>query len=1356
MTRIRIIALFLIIALLLQAGAVSGLSLKAYAAAGTGPIPQSQSPLPGTIITPDRALKVTFDENVRRGAGNVTLDPGPSGTVISYDIMDATHVQWDSLKTIIIQSNQLVSGLTYTVSIDAGAVIGDTSKTANTQPFIVGTFTVRSLDVSASSPFFPVNNATAVNADASITLKLQFNQPNMKIGSGNLYVKKDSDNTIAQTINVNSIAASQFSSTSAGTMVSIPIARLANTTKYYIMIDPGAFLDGYNNPYAGINDRTVWTFTTEDLFDVIPPTASGFAFVSSGNADPTTGQMNGNLSFAFSESVYAGTGSIDLQYANGTSFCSIPVNSGAVTIDPTTRKTVTISPNAYSCPKFINGTSYRLVIGNQTFKDATGNYYAGNSGWTFSSIVDNTAPAVVLYSPTPASTAIPVSTTQFSLSFNEAIKQVGTGPMTATAFAQNNPSLQASFNVTLDTTDNKKLILTRTAASTDFNPNTVYVINIPSGLISDAAGNVYPGILNVYQWTFTTGAAGGVPSVTKAEMDSSSVLLTFSDNLNAANQPYAVNFYVTVNGAFSQVTAVSVSGTQARLTLQSGVLVGQIVKVSYSPQPGDASRHLQNLSGKEVAAFANLDVINNGDTTIPRPISGSVNGYNVTINFNKQLASIASTAYSQFYVSWNGTSVTPTSAALNGSSLVLVLPNTLANTSSAVTVTYIPGAAALKDIVGNSVASFSNFAVVNSNDAVAPVFSSATAIANKVYLYYNEALRTSPTPSTASFSILVNGSGVPLSSVSVSGTTVELTLAQTLVNGQTVTLTYSPISGGIADLAGNLAPSISGFSVAAGGSGVSRLLSATVNGSALTLNYSAALDSTASSMPSVSQYAVKVNGLSVGVAQVTVTGSQVNLILQSYISATQQITVSYYKSSITLKDLLGQQVDSFTDFAATSQTGATTGPLPDYLESDGSGGVRMVNSKVTTITSSQTPSGIAANKYSVDGDKLYAGFNALKQSGSGLASLVVQVPDSEPAAIVSLPVSALISSSSVFSNGVVKVAYGSMTYSLPLKVINYPQQLLGTGLDTSTAKVVIRIERSYSNPLVTAMKSQGGQIIGYSADFSVALSPANGSVSSEKAITDFDTYVERSIAVDAAGTDSKLLNVVRLDEESGSVEYVPTRIVSQGSKFVVTFKRKGNSIYAVIRKPSVVFPDMNTHWAKSDVSLLASKYIVKGTTSGQFKPQTAITRADFAEYVARGLGLTGDRTAASKFSDISKTNASAAFIGAASKAGIIAGDTDGKFRPNASIKREEMAAMLVRAMKYAGVTKSASTTALNKFSDRTKVSSFAKDGLAVCVQVGIISGVTSTALKPQDNATRAEAAIMLKRFLVYADLLQVS
>jgi hypothetical protein len=229
---------------------------------------------------------------------------------------------------------------------------------------------------------------------------------------------------------------------------------------------------------------------------------------------------------------------------------------------------------------------------------------------------------------------------------------------------------------------------------------------------------------------------------------------------------------------------------------------------------------------------------------------------------------------------------------------------------------------------------------------------------------------------------------------------------------------------------------------------------------------------------------------------------------------------------------------------------------------------------------------------------------------------------------------------------------------------------------------------------------------------------------------------------------------VRYDSEIGDIVYVPTKTKTANGQLDVNFVGKGNGTFAIVRKNKQVYSDMATHWARNDVAALGAKFIVTTPTKTTFAPNRNITREEFAEFIARGLGLAGDRSSAARFPDAPTSGSAAAYIGAVSQAGIVQGDEKGRFNPNASITREEMATMMLRAMTYAGTQPGSSASVLNKYSDRGKIGSWASSAVAANVEAGIMNGVSATEFKPKANATRAEAAAMVKRFLEYAGLFE--
>ena len=92
------------------------------------------------------------------------------------------------------------------------------------------------------------------------------------------------------------------------------------------------------------------------------------------------------------------------------------------------------------------------------------------------------------------------------------------------------------------------------------------------------------------------------------------------------------------------------------------------------------------------------------------------------------------------------------------------------------------------------------------------------------------------------------------------------------------------------------------------------------------------------------------------------------------------------------------------------------------------------------------------------------------------------------------------------------------------------------------------------------------------------------------------------------------------------------------------------------------------------------------------------------------------------------------------------GYEDNTFRPNTAITREQLAAILMNYASYKGQDVSARAD-LSAYSDVATISSWANDVMQWAVAEGLISGMTEDTLQPQGNATRAQVAAILQRFL---------
>jgi hypothetical protein len=168
--------------------------------------------------------------------------------------------------------------------------------------------------------------------------------------------------------------------------------------------------------------------------------------------------------------------------------------------------------------------------------------------------------------------------------------------------------------------------------------------------------------------------------------------------------------------------------------------------------------------------------------------------------------------------------------------------------------------------------------------------------------------------------------------------------------------------------------------------------------------------------------------------------------------------------------------------------------------------------------------------------------------------------------------------------------------------------------------------------------------------------------------------------------------------------------------------------------------------------LLASKALIKGINENTFAPDQLITRAQIATILAQALGLSQDQAATKKFSDIEGTDWYAGYVGAAAKANLVSGFSEGTFRPHDQTTREQMAVMVMNAIHFAqkdSGNKADPQQLLTKFNDHAENSAWAQQSVSLIIEAGIMSGVKSDVFSPSDFASRAQAASIVKRLLVH-------
>ena len=178
---------------------------------------------------------------------------------------------------------------------------------------------------------------------------------------------------------------------------------------------------------------------------------------------------------------------------------------------------------------------------------------------------------------------------------------------------------------------------------------------------------------------------------------------------------------------------------------------------------------------------------------------------------------------------------------------------------------------------------------------------------------------------------------------------------------------------------------------------------------------------------------------------------------------------------------------------------------------------------------------------------------------------------------------------------------------------------------------------------------------------------------------------------------------------------------------------------------SEIFTDVPAnHWAKAAIQYVYDNGLMTGVSDSEFAPEATTTRAMIVSMLARMENVTSAADAG--FSDVTADDCYATAVNWAAANGIVSGISDDTFAPNDPITREQLAAMLMKYAQYKGLDTTARAD-LSHYSDAENISSWANDVLSWAVAEGLLAGVTDDQLQPQGNATRAQVAAILERFL---------
>ena len=179
---------------------------------------------------------------------------------------------------------------------------------------------------------------------------------------------------------------------------------------------------------------------------------------------------------------------------------------------------------------------------------------------------------------------------------------------------------------------------------------------------------------------------------------------------------------------------------------------------------------------------------------------------------------------------------------------------------------------------------------------------------------------------------------------------------------------------------------------------------------------------------------------------------------------------------------------------------------------------------------------------------------------------------------------------------------------------------------------------------------------------------------------------------------------------------------------------------------TITFTDVKENdWFYANVQYVVENKLMNGVAEDKFAPNDTLTRAMLVTVLYRNAG----EPAVNKsilFADVDMGSWYANAVVWAKQNGIVNGVNETEFEPDANITREQIAAIMFRYAQYKGMEAVTLEENLH-FDDADEISEYAVSAMNWVVGTGLVKGKSATTINPKDNATRAEIAAILQRFI---------
>lgn len=182
--------------------------------------------------------------------------------------------------------------------------------------------------------------------------------------------------------------------------------------------------------------------------------------------------------------------------------------------------------------------------------------------------------------------------------------------------------------------------------------------------------------------------------------------------------------------------------------------------------------------------------------------------------------------------------------------------------------------------------------------------------------------------------------------------------------------------------------------------------------------------------------------------------------------------------------------------------------------------------------------------------------------------------------------------------------------------------------------------------------------------------------------------------------------------------------------------------------PEVPFKDIQeSNWFYDDVEFCNQNGLIKGVSNDEFAPDLPLTRAMFVTILYRAEGEPSVENN-KVFPDVKENEYYTDAVAWAAQNNIVRGYEDGTFRPDNNISRQEMAVILQRMCEARGLILGIDNILELGYSDKTDVATWSLYGVWYCNTMKLMIGDDNNCFRPEDDMIRAEAAAVVRRFLM--------